>query len=46
MNEPDGDLTRIMFKNEKSDVAFPAGTFDQAKPLAIAGVKAAVNHAP
>jgi outer membrane lipoprotein-sorting protein len=46
MNEPDGDLTRIMFKNEKRDVAFPAGTFDQAKPLAIAGVKAAVNHAP
>jgi outer membrane lipoprotein-sorting protein len=46
MNEPDGDLTRIVFKNEKRDVAFPAGTFDQAKPLAIAGVKAAVNHAP
>ncbi len=46
MNEPDGDLTRIMFKNEKLDVAFPAGTFDQAKPLAIAEVKAAVNHAP
>jgi outer membrane lipoprotein-sorting protein len=46
MNEPDGDLTRIMFKNEKRDVAFPAGTFDQAKPLAIAEVKAAVNHAP
>ena len=46
MNEPGGDLTRIMFKNEKRDVAFPAGTFDQAKPLAIAGVKAAVNHAP
>ncbi|MGA2869589.1 MAG: outer membrane lipoprotein carrier protein LolA [Verrucomicrobiota bacterium] len=46
MNEPGGDLTRIMFKNEKRDVAFPAGTFDQAKPLAIADVKAAVNHAP
>ena len=46
MNEPDGDLTRIMFENEKRDVVFPAGTFDQAKPLAIAGVKAAVNHAP
>ena len=46
MNEPDGDLTRIMFKNEQRDVAFPAGTFDQAKPLAIAEVKAAVNHAP
>ena len=46
MNEPDGDLTRIMFKNQKRDVAFPAGTFDQAKPLAIAAVKDAVNHAP
>ena len=46
MNEPDGDLTRIMFKNEKRDAIFPAGTFDQAKPLAVAEVKAAVNHAP
>ena len=46
MNEPDGDLTRIMFKNEQRDVAFPAGTFDQAKPLAIAAIKAVVNHAP
>lgn len=46
MNEPDGDLTRIQFHNEKRDVAFPAGTFDQAKPLGIAEVKAAVNHAP
>jgi outer membrane lipoprotein-sorting protein len=46
MNEPDGDLTRIVFQNEKRDVAFPAGTFDQAKPLAIADIKAAVNHAP
>ena len=50
MNEPGGDLTRITFQNEKRDVTFPAGTFDQTKPLAIAGVKAAVNaaatHAP
>jgi outer membrane lipoprotein-sorting protein len=46
MNEPDGDLTRITFQNEKRDVAFPVGTFDQTKPLAIADVKAAVNHAP
>jgi outer membrane lipoprotein-sorting protein len=46
MNEPDGDLTRIVFQNEKRAVTFPAGTFDQTKPLAIADVKAAVNHAP
>jgi outer membrane lipoprotein-sorting protein len=46
MNEPDGDLTRIQFQNEKRDVSFPAGTFDQTKPLAIAEVKAAVSHAP
>ena len=46
MNEPDGDLTRITFQNEKRDVTFPAGTFDQTKPLAIADVKAAVKVAP
>jgi outer membrane lipoprotein-sorting protein len=46
MNEPDGDLTRITFRNEKRDVSFPTGTFDQTKPLPIADVKAAVNHAP
>jgi outer membrane lipoprotein-sorting protein len=46
MNEPDGDLTRITFRNEKRDVTFPAGTFDQTNPLSIAGVKAAISHAP
>jgi outer membrane lipoprotein-sorting protein len=46
MNEPNGDLTRITFQNEKYDVTFPTGTFDQTKPLPIADVKAAVNHAP
>lgn len=46
MNEPNGDLTRITFTKEKRDAAFPAGTFDQTKPLAIADVQAAVNHAP
>ncbi len=50
MNEPGGDLTRITFQNEKRDVTFPAGTFDQTKPLALAAVKAAMpaaaTHAP
>lgn len=46
MREPDGDLTRITFSAEKYNVEFPAGTFDQNKPLPIEEVKAAVNHAP
>ena len=46
MNEPNGDLTRITFRNEKHDVNFPAQTFDQAKPLPIAEVKGAVKNAP
>ena len=46
MNEPDGDLTRITFQNEKRGVTFPTGTFDQTKPLAIADVKAAIKVAP
>jgi outer membrane lipoprotein-sorting protein len=46
MNEPNGDFTRITFRAEKYNVEFPAGTFDQSKPLPIADVKAAVNHAP
>lgn len=46
MNEPNGDLTRIKFRAERYNVAFPAGTFDQSKPLPIADIKAAVNHAP
>ncbi|HEU5396912.1 MAG TPA: outer membrane lipoprotein carrier protein LolA [Verrucomicrobiae bacterium] len=44
MNEPNGDLTRIVFRQERHNVTFPAGTFDQAKPLPIAAVKAAVTH--
>ena len=43
MNEPNGDLTRIVFQDEKHDVAFPPGTFDQAKPLEISAVEAAVK---
>jgi outer membrane lipoprotein-sorting protein len=46
LNEPDGDLTRIIFQNEKRGVKFPAGTFDQASPLEISAVKAAVKNAP
>ena len=46
MNEPDGDLTRIIFQNEKRGVEFPSGTFDQTKPLEISAVKAAVKNAP
>ncbi len=46
MNEPNGDLTRILFRRERRDVKFPAGTFDQSKPLDIAAIKAALDHAP
>jgi len=46
MNEPNGDFTRIVFNREKRDVKFPAGTFDQTKPLDIAAVRAAVGDAP
>jgi outer membrane lipoprotein carrier protein len=46
MNEPNGDLTRITFHDEKRDVSYPTGTFDQTKPLDLAAVKAAVKNAP
>jgi len=46
MNEPNGDLTRITFRNEKRDAEFPARTFDQGKPLDIAAIQAAVKNAP
>jgi outer membrane lipoprotein-sorting protein len=46
MNEPNGDLTRITFRNERRDVEFPDKTFDQSKPLDIAAVQAAVKNAP
>ncbi|HVU07694.1 MAG TPA: outer membrane lipoprotein carrier protein LolA [Verrucomicrobiae bacterium] len=46
MNEPNGDFTRIRFHDEKRNVKFPAGTFDQTKPLAIAAVQAVVKNAP
>jgi outer membrane lipoprotein-sorting protein len=46
MHEPGGDRTRIIFRREKRGVKFPAGTFDQLKPLDVATLKAAVNDAP
>jgi outer membrane lipoprotein-sorting protein len=46
MNEPNGDLTRITFHNEKRDVSFPANTFDQTQPLDLALVQAAAKNAP
>jgi outer membrane lipoprotein-sorting protein len=46
MNEPGGDLTRIIFRKELRNVKFPPGTFDQTKPLAIGTVKTAVGDAP
>jgi outer membrane lipoprotein-sorting protein len=46
MNEPNGDFTRIIFNREKRNVRFPPGTFNQTRPLDIAAVKAAVDHAP
>ena len=43
MHEPSGDLTRIIFRRERRDVKFPAGTFDQTKPVDLAGVREAVG---
>ena len=42
MREPGGDFTRIIFRREKRNVKFPAGTFDQTKPLEVAAIKTAV----
>ena len=39
MNEPSGELTRILFRKERRNVVFPPGTFDQAKPLDLAAVR-------
>jgi outer membrane lipoprotein-sorting protein len=46
MNEPSGELTRIIFHRERRNVKFPPGTFDQATPLDIAAVKVALGNAP
>jgi hypothetical protein len=46
MKEPGGDFTRIIMQRELRDVTFPAGTFDQTKPLDLAAVQSALSHAP
>lgn len=46
MHEPGGDFTRIIFRKEKRNVKFPAGTFDQTKPLEFAAIRTAVGDAP
>ena len=43
MHEPGGDYTRIVFRREKRNVKFPAGTFDQTKPLDVAAIKTATG---
>jgi outer membrane lipoprotein-sorting protein len=43
MNEPSGELTRILFHGERRDVKFPSATFDQTKPTAIAEIKSAIK---
>jgi hypothetical protein len=46
MNEPGGDLTRIIFTREKRGVKIPAHAFDQTKPLDLAAIRAAVANEP
>ncbi|MCW5553794.1 MAG: outer membrane lipoprotein carrier protein LolA [Verrucomicrobiae bacterium] len=46
MNEPGGDLTRIVFRREMRNVKYPPTTFDQTKPLDLAAVRAVVDSAP
>jgi len=40
MNEPSGEFTKIIFRRERRDVKFPAGTFDQTRPTDIGTIKA------
>jgi outer membrane lipoprotein-sorting protein len=44
LNEPGGDLTRIVFRHEEQDLVFPLGTFDQAKPLDLAAIRGTLSH--
>ena len=46
LHEPGGDFTRIIFNRELRNVSFPADTFDQTKPLAVATIRATLGHAP
>jgi len=45
MREPGGDFTRIRFRREKRNVKFPAGTFDQIKPIDVGAIQTAVGNA-
>jgi outer membrane lipoprotein-sorting protein len=44
MNEPNGDLTRIIFREEHRDVKLPPGAFDQNKPVDVALIKKAAGR--
>ena len=44
MNEPGGDLTRILFHRETRDVKILPGAFDQAKPLDVQEIKKSVGE--
>jgi len=46
MREPGDDYTRITFKREIRNPKYPANTFDQAKPLDLATIKATVTKSP
>ncbi len=46
MHEPGGDRTRIVFRRERRDVKIPPAAFDQARPLDLAAIKAAVGDGP
>lgn len=46
MREPGDDYTRIMFNREIRNPKYPANTFDQAKPLDLATIKATVTKSP
>ena len=46
MHQTGGDFTRIIFRREVRGLKFPAGTFDQSKPLDIAAIKAVADHGP
>lgn len=45
MRQPDGDWTRIAFRNQIANPTLPAGTFDLQTPVAIETVREAVKDA-
>jgi len=44
MNEPGGDLTRILFHREKRDLKVLPRAFDQTKPLDVQEIKKSVGE--